>query len=67
MKSLQCVTPASAMDYVVLHQLLSIPERTLICFRLSFLATTAAAGLWSPLIISLIIRRFQTIFGSYTP
>ena len=37
----------------------------LICFRLSFLA--AAAALWSPLNISLIIRRFQTIFGSYIP
>ena len=37
----------------------------LVCFRLSFLA--AAAALWSPLNISLIIRRFQTIFGSYIP
>ena len=44
--------------------LLSVPERALICFRLSFLA---AAALWSPLNISLIIRRFQTIFGSYIP
>ena len=42
---------------------LSAPERALICFRLSFLA----AALWSPLNISLIIRRFQTIFGSYIP
>ena len=45
--------------------LLSVPERALICFRLSFLA--AAAALWSPLNISFIIRRFQTIFGSYIP
>ena len=44
--------------------LLSVPERVLICFRLSFLA---AAALWSPLNISLIIKRFQTIFGSYIP
>ena len=44
-----------------------ITERTLICFRLSFLAAAATAALWSPLNISLIIRRFQTIFGSYIP
>ena len=31
------------------------------CFRLSFLT---AATLWSPLNISLIIRRFETIFMS---
>ena len=49
---------------VVMIILLSVPERALICFRLSFLAT---AALWSPLNISLIIRRFQTIFGSYIP
>ena len=42
---------------------LSVPERALICFRLSFLA----AALWSPLNISLIIRMFQTIFGTYIP
>ena len=36
----------------------------LVCFHLSFLAATA---LWSPLNISLIITRFQTIFGSYIP
>ena len=30
-------------------------ERALICFRLSFLAAAAAATLWSPLNISLII------------
>ena len=45
-------------------QSLSVPERALICFHLSFLA---AAALWSPLNISLIITRFQTIFGSYIP
>ena len=34
-----------------IYFLLSVPERALICFRLSFLA----AALWSPLNISLII------------
>ena len=44
--------------------LLSIPERALIWFHLSFLT---AAALWSPLNISLIIASFLTIFGSYIP
>ena len=54
------IGPDNQMIFILL---LSVPERALICFRLSFLA--AAATLWSPLNISLIIRRFQTIFGSY--
>ena len=41
--------------YLALYQLLSVPERARICFRLSFLA--AAATLWSLLNISLIISR----------
>ena len=48
---------------------LSVPERALICFHVSFLAaaTAAAAALWSTLNNSLIIGGIQTIFGSYIP